>query len=164
MQTSGTGNVLLNANLPVGGVVTISAGLLVFPRTSGTLVNTVSVRLGPATPTRTNNAATDTTVVDRTRISDTFGSSLYAGSDAGVPAHVKVFDAQTDQPVAIFLPFGNGLLGGVFIWWLPYHRNPSGTCATECRTPSRHDFGGSVASATPSLPVPSANRCFSISL
>ncbi len=113
-QTTGTGPLTILANLPVGGVVQISASLFVFPRSGGTLVNTVTATLAPGDtdPNPANNSATDRTDVGATVIPDGPGGTLYAVGSDSAAGHVVAYLAGTGQLVHSFLPFA-GYQGAV---------------------------------------------------
>lgn len=114
-QTAGTGPLTVLANMPVGGVVQITASLFVFPRTGGTLVNTVTATLaaGDTDPNPANNSATDRTDVGAAVIPDGPGGTLYAvGSDRGVPGVVKAYLSGSGELVHTIAPFG-AFNGGV---------------------------------------------------
>jgi hypothetical protein len=107
--SSGHGDIGDIVNLPVGGKVTFTGEVFGFPPTSANIVNTATATLaaGDVDPNPSNNSATDVAFASP-------GTFLFAtGSDAGVPGHVKVYDARSGQLLYSFLPFGPAFLGGV---------------------------------------------------
>jgi hypothetical protein len=115
-QTSGAGDILTTANLPVGSTVAFAVTVSTLVRTSGAFTHTATATLAPGDtdPNPINNSATDTTIISQRTVLDNLGVTLFAtGSDAGVPGHVKVFDGRSGQLRHSFLPFGPRFLGGV---------------------------------------------------
>jgi uncharacterized repeat protein (TIGR01451 family) len=105
---SGTGSIHETVNLPAGGSLTYVLTAAVAAGANGVAADSVTVAgpTGLPDPNPFNNSASDTDQVVRP------GPVFAAGTDAGTPAQVAVFDATAGRGRFVLLPFGAGFTGG----------------------------------------------------
>jgi uncharacterized repeat protein (TIGR01451 family) len=115
--SSGSGNINTTVSLIPGGMVTFTLTATVSLSALGSISNTATVTspTGITDPNLSNNTATDTDSIASALVGAYMGPILVYGTDAGVPAEVRVYNPTTLALLYDFFPYGTAFKGGVHV-------------------------------------------------